>query len=101
MQNCFFRNPATCECRNGKYARSINGDSVITCDQIIDAEAKSTSTKAVLTKSASTKTIRTKSTSKNFHILLAFLLITIALLIAISIYRSKKDIYYHIMISAN
>ena len=36
-------NPATCNILhvNGKYLASIMGDSVITCDEIIDAEAKS------------------------------------------------------------
>ena len=64
-------------------------NSVITCDEIIesydeDAEAKSyNKTKTILTnfneKKATCKT-------QNFYILLAFLLITIALLIAVSIY---------------
>ena len=29
-------NPATCSCENGKYLASINDDSVITCDEIIE-----------------------------------------------------------------
>ena len=60
-------------------------DSVITCDKIIDAAAKSYDEE--------TKTIRTnfnenKATCKKqiCYILLAFLLIIIALLIALSIY---------------
>ena len=58
---------------------------MITCDEIIDAEAKSydKETKTVTTsfneKNAICKT-------KNFYILLVLLLITIALLIAVSIY---------------
>ena len=75
-----FWNPATCSCKNGKYVRSI-GDSVVICDEIIE-KTKSPSTKIVLTKSTSTKTVLT-----NFYILLAFLLITIALLTAVSIYH--------------
>ena len=55
-------NPATCSCKNGKYAASIIDDSVITSDEIIDGEAK--------TYDEETKT-------QNFYILLAFLLITI------------------------
>ena len=48
------------------------------------------------TKGASTKTVSGKSTSNNFHILLIFLLNTIALFVAVSIYcyfiqhRSKQ-----------
>ena len=34
-------NPATCSCENGKYLASLIDDSVIMCDEIIDAEAKS------------------------------------------------------------
>ena len=59
-----------CSRENGKYVESIIGDSVIMCDEIIKE----------------TKTIPTKSTSTNFYILLAFLLSTISLLIAVSIY---------------
>ena len=82
-------NPATCNCENGKYLASIMDDSAITCDEIIesydeDAKAKlHDETKSILTnfneKKATCKT-------QNFYVLLAFLLITIALLIAISIY---------------
>ena len=59
-----------CSRENGKYVESIIGDSVIMCDEIIKE----------------TKTIPTKSTSTNFYILLAFLLSTISLLIAVSVY---------------
>ena len=34
-------NPATCICKNGKYLANIIDVSVITCDEIINAEAKS------------------------------------------------------------
>ena len=67
-------------------------DSAITCDEIIDADAE-----------AKSNDEETKIISKNiicetkaFHILLAFLLITIALLIAVSIqcylrkYKAKQ-----------
>ena len=73
-------NPARCSCKNGKYVGNIIGDSVVTCDRIID------STKTIQTKSTSAKIVLTKCTWTNFYILLAFLLITIALLIAVSIY---------------
>ena len=71
-------------CKNGKYLASIIDDSVITYEQIIDAKAKSNDEK--------TKTVPTNFNQKNitcktqsFYILLAFLLITIALLIGVSI----------------
>ena len=32
----YVRNPATCNCENGKYLASIMDDSVITCEEIIE-----------------------------------------------------------------
>ena len=66
-------------------------DSAIICDKIIDAESKSNDkakpndkgTKAVPT-NVNGKNLTCKI--QNFYILLVFLLITIALLIAVSIY---------------
>ena len=73
----YIWNPATCSCKNGTYFASIIDDSVITCDENIEE------TKTVTTyfheKNAICKT-------KKFYILLAFLLITITFLIAVSIY---------------
>ena len=37
----YIWNPATCTCKIGKYLASIIDDSVNTCDEIIDVEAKS------------------------------------------------------------
>ena len=37
----YIWNHSTCSCKNGKYLASINNDSVITCDEVIDAETKS------------------------------------------------------------
>ena len=37
------KNPATCICKNGKYLASIIDDSVIKCDEIIDADAEAKS----------------------------------------------------------
>ena len=37
----YIWNPATCSCKNGKYLASIICNSVITYDEIIDAEDKS------------------------------------------------------------
>ena len=65
-------NPATCICENGRCLASIIDDLVITCDEIIDAEDTNFNEKACKT--------------KKICILLALSLITIALLIAASIY---------------
>ena len=70
----YIWNPATCRCENGKYLASIIDNSVITCDKIIDGEETKTVPKTIICK------------TKSFYILLAFLLITIALLIVFSIY---------------
>ena len=56
-------------------------DSAITCDEII--ESYNEETKSILTNFNERKAT---SKTQNLYILLAFLLITIALLIAISIY---------------
>ena len=37
----YIWNPATCSCENDKCLASIIDDSVITCDEIKDVEAKS------------------------------------------------------------
>ena len=34
----YKNNTATCSCENGKYLASVIDNSVITCDEIIDAE---------------------------------------------------------------
>ena len=64
-------------CENGRYSASFMDDSGIMCDRIIESYDKET-----------TYFNEQKATCKikNFYILLAFLLITIALLIAVSIY---------------
>ena len=83
----------TCSYKNGKYLASIIDDSVIACDEIIEV------TKGVPT-SFNEKKMACKT--KNVYILLAFLLITIALLIAVSIYcyliniNQNKNIYHSI-----
>ena len=88
----FVWKPATWICENGKYLASISDDLVITGDEI--REETKTAPINFNEKNATSKT-------KNFYILLAFLLITIALLIAVSIYcynvNQNKNIHYHIM----
>ena len=77
----YIWNPATCCCENGKYLASIFDDSIITCDEIIE-------TTEIPPTNFNEKKVTCKT--KNFYILLAFLSITIALLIAVSIYCCLK-----------
>ena len=65
-----------CSCKDGKCLASFIDDSVFTCDEIIE-ETKTI--KQILIKKVDCQ-------SQNFYFLLAFLLITNALLIAVSIY---------------
>ena len=87
----YIWNSDICSFENGKYVGSFIDESLITNDEMIDT-----------TKSILTKTVPMKSNLKNFHILLVFLLITIALLIAVIIYcylrkyQAKENIYWHI-----
>ena len=85
----YIWNSATFSCENWKYLASIMDDSAITCDEIIESHDEDTEAKLY----DETKTIPAnfngkKATCKtqNFNILLAFLLITIGLLITVSIY---------------
>ena len=64
-------------------------DSAVTCDNMIDANAEAKSSNEANSNKEETKTFPTsfnKKTTQNSYILLTFLLITIALLIAVSIY---------------
>ena len=74
----YIWNPATCICENGKCLASIIDNSVIIFDEIIEEETK------IVTKNFNEKNAICKT--ENFCILLVFLLIRIALLIAVSIY---------------
>ena len=69
-------NPATCTWENRKYLASIMDDSTITCDKVIESyeEEINLNEKKIICK------------TQNFYILLAFWLITVALLIVVSIY---------------
>ena len=75
----YIWNHTTCSCENGKYLACLMDDSAITRDKIIEEEAKTVTTN-FNEKNALCKI-------KKFYILITFLLITIALLIAVSIYR--------------
>ena len=71
----YIWNASTCICEYEKYLVSIIDDSVITFDEIIEETFPTNLSE----KKATRKT-------QNSYILLSFLLITIALLIAVSIY---------------
>ena len=81
VEKIIFLNPASCSCENGKCLASIMDDLAITCDEIIESYEKET-------KTISTNLNEKKATCKtqNFYILLLLFLITIALMIAVSIY---------------
>ena len=76
VQKQYVWNPATRSCENGKYLANIIDDSEITFDKIIE-ETK------LIAKIFNEKQVTYKT--KNY-VLLTFLLITIVLLIAVSIY---------------
>ena len=60
----YFCNPATCSCKNVKYAKGI-ADSVAVCDGIIE-ETTSTPTKTIPAKSTSKKSYSNKMYFKKF-----------------------------------
>ena len=70
-RKCNVCNPYTRNCKNGKYLASIMDNSAIMCDKIIQSYEEETNFN--------------EKKSNYSYILLAFLLITIALLIAVSI----------------
>ena len=74
-------NPSTCICENGKCLASTMDDSVNTCEEVIQSYDEEIKT---IPKNFNDKNITCKTQS--FYILLTFLLITITLLIADSIY---------------
>ena len=79
----YIWNPATCSCQNRKYLASIIDDSA--CDENIDAECKLNDKETKMLPTIFKGKNLTHKT-QNFYILLTFLVITIALLIAVSIY---------------
>ena len=81
----YIWNPATCTCENGKYVGSIIDDLVVTCDEITEA-TKTVPTKKYFNKKRFNINYNNKKYSTNFYIFVAFLLITKALSIAVSIY---------------
>ena len=89
-------NPAICNCENGQFLASIMDDSVIKCDKVIESYEEEINT---IPTNFSEKNVTRKT--KSFYVLLAFLLITIALLITVSIYcylikyRVKNLVPFH------
>ena len=75
-ENHYVWNPDIYNCENGTYLASIMDDSTIICDEIIESYEEETNFNG---RKAACKT-------QNFCILLIFLLSTIVLLIAVSIY---------------
>ena len=75
-------------CENEKYLANLMDDSEVVCDKIIDADAKLSSKDNDETKAIPTNFNEKNAASKtqHFYILLAFLLLIIPLLIAVSIY---------------
>ena len=92
MYKDYVWNPATCNnCENRKYLANIMDYSTTMCDDIIESQVEEANFNE---KKAACKT-------QNFYILLAFLLISIALLIAVSIYcylikYQAKQKHYHL-----
>ena len=76
----YIWNLCTCSCENGIYLASIMVDSEIMCDEVIESYNKETTIPANFNEK------KAISKAQNFYILLVFLLITIALLIAVIIY---------------
>ena len=99
----YIWNPAIWSYENDKYLANIMYDSVITCDKIIDAGAKSYDEETKTIPNFNEKKVAWKT--QNFYILLAFSLITIALLIVVSSYcylikyRAKENnlLTFHII----
>ena len=79
MGKNYIWNPDAWSCENWKYLAIVMNDLVITCGAIVEEEAKTVTT--------SFKEEISIYKTKHFYILLAFLIITNALLIAVSIYR--------------
>ena len=88
----YIWNYAKCARESSKYIARIIEDSVIICDQIIKLERPEKATKTSIRKIIPTNFNKKKVVCKmkNFFFLLALLLITMTLLIAVSIYFFLK-----------
>ena len=83
----YIWNPVTCSYENGKCLASIMNDSAIICDEVIDADADAEAKLSDETKTVSPNFNKKETNCKmqRFFILLAPLLVTIALFMAVSI----------------
>ena len=75
----YIWNPATCNCEIAKYLANIIDGLGITCDEIRDTQKTKMKQQILMKKNAICK-------AKNLYVLLAFFLISIAFLIAVSFY---------------
>ena len=82
----YIWNPAKCSCENERNSASIMTDSSITCDEVKDAKAKSNDEESKTVPTNLNEKIYITCEIENFYTSLAFLLIIISLLIAVSIY---------------
>ena len=82
----YIWNSATCSCKNGKYLTSIIDNSVIRCDEIINAVSPNVPT--TMSTNFQKKKVRYKM---NFSILLTVLLVLLLLfIIAVICYHDAK-----------
>ena len=80
--------PSTCNCQNGNYLASIMDDSMVICDEVIDADTDVEAKSNNEAKSYDQTNFNGKKETcklQGFYVLLTFLLITLVLLIAITI----------------
>ena len=82
----YIWNPSTCNFENGKYLASIMVDSAITCDEFIESHNEDENAKPKSYDETNFNEKKATCKMQNLYILLAFLLITVALLIAVTIY---------------
>ena len=95
----YVRNPATCNCENGKYLASIKDDSVIACDEVIKSYDEKIKTSPT---NFDEKNITCKTQS--FYILLIFYISRYYIidscyyiLLSNKILNKNKNIYYHFL----
>ena len=79
VKNYYIWNAATYSCKDGKYLANIMNDSVITCDEILDADEET------ITVPTNFNEEKYNLWNNNLYTWLPFLLITVAILIGVSI----------------
>ena len=88
-QRSYIWNPATCSCKNGNYLGSIIDDSVITCDEIINAaDSVLTNVISTVSKNFYNKKVRYKMYCYIMHVVL--LVIILLFMIAMICYHYAK-----------